>query len=147
MLLSSSNRDRQPWTVESTTEPFMAGDRISEVILPSLGFSMAALVAPMLTQLSRSDNPRWLTLICNQHQSREISGWLKTTGVIVNKLLLLTAEDDAACLYLGEKVLAAGNSHTVINWLDGQPDRALVRLEQAARRGNCAGIIIRQRHG
>ena len=121
-------------------------ERISEVILPSLGFSTAALVAPMLTQLSRSDHPRWLTLVCNQNQAKDISIWLKTTGVVVDKLLLLSAKDDSACLHLGEKVLASGNSHTVVNWINGQPGTDLMELEQAAVRGNCAGIIIRQRH-
>ncbi|CAM3523650.1 SulA-like leucine-rich domain-containing protein [Parendozoicomonas haliclonae] len=122
-------------------------DRISEVILPSLGFSMAALIAPMLTQLSRNHSPRWLTLICSQGQARDISRWLKTTGVVVNKLLLLTAEDEQGCLSLSRKVLAAGNSHTVISWLSQSPAMVMGDLEQAASIGDSAGVIIRQRRG
>ncbi|WP_281646883.1 SulA-like leucine-rich domain-containing protein [Parendozoicomonas sp. Alg238-R29] len=122
-------------------------ERISEVILPSLGFSMAALVAPMLTQLSRSDDHRWLTLVCANLQAKDIAQWLKTTGVVINNLLLLTAENNEGCLNLSNKVLAAGNSHTVINWTHGIDQKAMAQLEQSASAGDCAGIIIRQRKG
>ena len=122
-------------------------ERISEVILPSLGFSMAALVAPMLNQLSRSDDHRWLTLVCTTAQAKDIAQWLKTTGAVINKLLLLTAEDSRGCLSLSGKVLQAGNSHTVICWTDTFEQGAITPLENAAQIGNCAGVIIRQRRG
>ncbi len=134
-------------TAERVMDDVLPEERISEVILPSLGFSMAALVSPMLTQLSRSHNPRWLTLICTHAQAREISHWLKTTGVVINKLLLLTEEDDAACLQLGRKVLSAGNSHTVVCWANTMNPENLHQLERAARSSNSAGVIIRQRRG
>ena len=122
-------------------------ERIGEVILPSLGFSMAALVAPMLNQLSRSDDHRWLTLVCTTTQARDIAQWLKTTGAVINKLLLLTAEDKLGCLQLSQKVLQAGNSHTVVCWTKSLDPAAISPLEDAARIGDCAGVIIRQRRG
>ncbi|MCL6269801.1 CDP-glycerol--UDP-pyrophosphoryl-N-acetylglucosaminyl-N-acetylmannosamine glycerophosphotransferase [Sansalvadorimonas sp. 2012CJ34-2] len=128
-----------------TGEDIMVEERISEVILPSLGFSMAALIAPMLTQLSRSQDLRWLTLICTTSQATDIAQWLKTTGVVINKLLLLSAEDSEGCLELGKKALAAGTSHTVVTWLNPFTTSALAQLENAAQSGNSAGIVIRQR--
>ncbi|MTI14315.1 SulA-like leucine-rich domain-containing protein [Sansalvadorimonas verongulae] len=138
------------WTDNASTQPQSSMDtqaeRIGEVVLPSLGFSMAALVAPMLNQLSRSDDHRWLTLVCTTAQAKDIAQWLKTTGAVINKLLLLTAEDTIGCLQLSEKVLYAGNSHTVVCWTDSLNPAAISPLEDAARAGDCAGVIIRQRH-
>ena len=134
-----------PDSEQDTGSTVISDERIGEVILPSLGFSMAALIAPMLTQLSRSQDQRWLTLICTSSQARDISQWLKTTGVVVNKLLLLSASSHNGCLELGAKALAAGTSHTVVTWLNNTLPAELEQLENAARAGNSAGLIIRQR--
>ena len=119
--------------------------RISEVIMPSLTFSLEALITPMLVQLSREDDQRWLTLICGTDLAHNISASLKAMGVNDDKLLLLTTNNPVATLDLSRRALASGLSHTVVSWTGRLGDRVLAQLDSAAVEGDCVGVVIRER--
>lgn len=117
---------------------------INELILSGQPWQAEQLLTPMLSQLS-SDSERWLTLILADKSDTRTLQWLKNCNLNHDKVQIFSANDDHQTLELTRKALASGTSHTVISWLGHLDKGWLIKLESAARNGQCQGLAIRSR--
>ncbi|WP_211828847.1 SulA-like leucine-rich domain-containing protein [Kistimonas asteriae] len=118
---------------------------VNEVIAPAFSSLSICLITPILSQLTRNHDDRWLTLIASSAFTSEISHWLKNADLNTNKLLLLTADTPEQALNLACRALSSGNSHTVVAWINDLSEQGLEKLERAAILGKSDALAIRGR--
>lgn len=121
-----------PWLDEP--EPF------SELRLSGSPGNCRHLLGPVLRELSQNQDARWLTLIAPP--AAITSTWLRSIGLNLGRLLLLQPRAGQNPLQLAQEALRLGRSHTVVSWLDLQPDLR-AGLSHAARLGAAQSLNIR----
>lgn len=116
--------------------------RIAEIIgtqsaMPSL------LLAPFLKVMSTQNVDRWLIFV-NPPQPLDKHA-LQKMGVDPTSVLVLHCNTDKDALQITQRALASGKGHTVVSWLNHAKTYPISVFEQAAQKGNCQGLVIRQR--
>lgn len=112
------------------TEIVLANAHSPEVYLPSLGF------------LSRTGLDRWLTWLVPQGMNKSS---LLQYGFDLTKTRFIYLKNQEQCFELLREALMEGNSHTVVGSPGRLTDEQITQLEQAARVGQCYGLLLRER--
>lgn len=130
LLLPLDGNETDPATIE----------RVSELSLRGATDHCLNLLGPILRELSRAADARWLTLIAPPQPLT--SGWLRGASLNRERILLLHARDRQSALALACEALRLGRSHTVVSWLtlSAQERRT---LERAASQGRAQSLNIR----
>lgn len=114
--------------------------RVTEIIQHNDQVSMAALLLPMITQLSHRG--RWLVLIAPPSSiSRE---HLLNAGAVPERVWILQPDNNHSIETLACRALASGTCDTVISWHNHTlSEEELTALNQASATGGSQGIVIR----
>lgn len=117
------------WPVGALTEVLPAAEGIGEV----------RLLLPALASLSRQG--RWLAWVDPPHlpYAPALSG----AGVDLSRMVLVQPGRPEEALWAAEQALASGAPGAVLMWLKNPADRPLRRLQLAAERGRCWGVLFR----
>ncbi|MEM9531400.1 MAG: translesion DNA synthesis-associated protein ImuA [Pseudomonadota bacterium] len=112
---------------------------LTEILLPFMGLSEMRLLAPALKELTRQQ--QWIALVGPPHpvHAAALSQW---DWHLSQVLIVNTASADDS-LWAMEQGLRSGVLSAVLCWLAEPTDRQLRRLQLAAERGGCAGIVFR----
>ncbi len=121
-----------PWLDEP--EPF------SELRLSGSLGHCRHLLGPVLRELSRNQDERWLTLVAPP--SSITNAWLRGAGLDLGRLLVLQPRAGQDVLDLTREALRLSRSHTVVSWIDLQPGQR-ASLTSAARLGSAQSLNIR----
>jgi cell division inhibitor SulA/protein ImuA len=98
-----------------------------------------SLLTPALARLARG--PRWLAWIAPPHTPYAPA--LATAGVDPRRVLLVTPQRPQQALWATEQALAAGTCSAVLAWPEMLRFAELRRLQLAAERGDCLGVLFR----
>ncbi len=112
---------------------------LSELRLSGTPGNCLYLLGPILRELSRNQDARWLTLVAPP--ATITNAWLRSVGLNLDRLLLLQPRVEQDALELAHEALRLGRSHTVISWLKLQ-DTQRAQLSSAARLGSTQGLNI-----
>lgn len=117
--------------------------RIMELVLPDDLRQQVPLLLSVVSHLSRQMDERWLTCIgASFLAKRECLDY----QVNWQRLLQVMPNSRVGGFDLGERVLSAGRSHTVVLVTPGAPTpHQLYRLESAAHAGDCQGLLVHGR--
>lgn len=115
---------------------------VTELVLPVEQLGDMAMVLPMIAHLSQRDNNRWMTWIAPQGLNRQL---LEAYGVDTQRLRIIHTQADTDCCWMIWEALSSGTSHTVIASPGVISDKALSQLDNAAKQGNCDGLLLRFR--
>jgi len=112
---------------------------LTEILLPREGVGELRLIMPALARLSREG--RWLAWVAPPHlpYAPALAAW----EVRLSRVLLVQAPVASDRLWAAEQALRSGACGAVLTWLQECEDRALRRLQLAAERGSCWGILFR----
>ncbi|KFX67914.1 CDP-glycerol--UDP-pyrophosphoryl-N-acetylglucosaminyl-N-acetylmannosamine glycerophosphotransferase [Pseudomonas taeanensis MS-3] len=121
-----------PWQDES--------EAFSEMSLRGAAGHCLTLLAPILRELSQSDDERWMTLIAPPTSLTQ--AWLRDAGLNRERILLLHPRGEQSALELAQEALKLGRSHTVVSWLHPLERSARQQLELAARQGKAQSLNI-----
>jgi cell division inhibitor SulA len=113
-----------------------------EFIIPDISLRQLAFIFPLLGHLSYNEDPRWLTCIGSLLLSKKDC---RQFGLNRYRLLQVLPSQRCDVVDIAERALAAGKSHTVFCQTAALSEQDLVRLEQAATRGQARGVIARSR--
>ena len=122
-----------------------ASGTVNELILSGQPWQSGHILTPVLNELARDQELRWLTLILSDETANDTKNWLKNSGIASNRIQILNPRSSKKSLELTLKALASGTSHTVVCWLNQLDNGWLEKLENAARSGHCQGLAIRNR--
>ncbi|MBD9414990.1 CDP-glycerol--UDP-pyrophosphoryl-N-acetylglucosaminyl-N-acetylmannosamine glycerophosphotransferase [Pseudomonas sp. PDM16] len=120
-----------PWLDEP--EPF------SELRLSGSLGNCRHLLGPVLRELSRNQDARWLTLVAPP--ASITNAWLRSLGLNLDRLLLLQPRAGQDAAKLAREALRLGRSHTVVSWINLQPAQR-ASLTSAARLGCAQSLNI-----
>ncbi len=123
------------------SQPSESAFGVTELVLTHEGPEQLALLLPMIAYLSRHAGDRWITWIAPRHINRQV---LEDFGVSTRCLRLIHCTD-ASSLWIIWEAMAKGNSHTVIASPGRLNEKELGLLEEAARLGECQGVLLRSR--
>ncbi|MGI9274381.1 MAG: SulA-like leucine-rich domain-containing protein [Endozoicomonas sp.] len=118
---------------------------VNELILSGQPWQSGHILTPVLNELAREQERRWLTLILSDENANDTKSWLKHSGISSNRIQILNPGNSKKSLELTLKALASGTSHTVVSWLNQLDNGWLEKLENAAKSGHCQGLAIRKR--
>jgi cell division inhibitor SulA len=122
------------------TPTFTTGGGITEIVLPNARSS--AVYLPSLAFLSREGVDRWLTWLVPQGIAKSA---LQHYGFDLAKTRFVYPKNQEQCFAFMRGALAEGNSHTVVGNPGKLTDEQIAHLEQAALRGQCYGLLLRER--
>ena len=97
------------------------------------------LLGPVLRELSQNQDARWLTLVAPP--ASLTTAWLRSVGLNLDRLLVLQPRAEQDALELTREALRLGRSHTVVSWLDLQPEQRK-SLGNAARLGSAQSLNV-----
>jgi cell division inhibitor SulA len=123
----------QPWSEDSG--PF------SEMTLSGSLNHCRHLLGPILREMSQNQDARWLTLVAPP--ASVTTAWLRSLGLNLDRLMLLSPSADKDALELACEALRLGRSHTVISWVMPVDQQVRQRLGNAARQGGAQSLNIR----
>lgn len=113
--------------------------RAALVELLSHGQQGLPLLLPLLARLGRKS--RWLAWVAPPHLP--FAPGLASSGIDLQKVLLIREVDEQQRLWAAEQALGSGSCAAVLLW----PQRLQVvqvrRLQLAAERGDCLGVLFR----
>ena len=120
---------------------------LTELILSASETQQTQLLLPMLAQLTRLSEDKWITFValdgfCEQLLNAE---QLKTLGADHHKIRIVRAHTPADARWITWEALKLGNSHTVIASPGKLSAVEFSQLELAARAGNSQGLLLRCR--
>lgn len=114
---------------------------MTEIVVQDENFSNIPMLMPLLAQLSQDD--RWFVWIAPPVLlPKEL---LIEAGIDLNKVILLNPDSKHSTFELAKQALSTGTSHAVISWPGYLHDEEYNDLENAAKKGQSHGIIIRRR--
>lgn len=125
-----------------------AGSPVSEFVFAGDLRQQLPLVLPLLSHLSRSGDPRWLTCIGSTLLTKTLLTKKDSGDSQLDWRRLLQVLPGARCdaIEIACRALAGGKSHTVICIATIAPTPPqLQALEQAALNGNSRCIVMRSR--
>ena len=115
---------------------------VTELILSASQPQHMAMVLPMIAQLVRSNNNRWLSWITTKPLDRSV---LLAAGIDISRLRFIYAQQSDDTCWITWEALRSGTSHTVIATPGILSSKALQQLEEAARIGKSQGLLLRAR--
>lgn len=113
---------------------------VTELVLAGTG--QGALLLPMVAHLAHRAPGRWVTWVVSTEEDRQLVQDQALAGLPIRLIHCTRAED---ILWIVWEALAAGNSQTVIARPGRLGRKSLAHLEAAAERGECQGLLLRQR--
>lgn len=142
------------WGGERTREILSTGSEALDRLLPGGGWPLGALteilaeqegigelslVVPALARLSREG--RWIPWIAPPHlpYAPALAAW----GVRLSRVLLAQSTSPSDALWAAEQALRSGACGAVLAWIGDCEGRSLRRLQLAAERGRCWGVLFR----
>ncbi|WP_415901501.1 cell division inhibitor SulA [Neptuniibacter sp. QD29_5] len=114
---------------------------MTEIVVHDENFSNIPMLMPLLAQLSQDD--RWFVWIAPPVLLPK--NLLIEAGIDLNKVILLNPDNKHSTFELAKQALSTGTSHAVISWPGYLNDEEFNDLENAAKKGQSHGIIIRRR--
>jgi len=114
---------------------------MTEIVVQDENFSNIPMLMPLLAQLSQDD--RWFVWIAPPVLLPK--NLLIEAGIDLNKVILLNPDNKHSTFELAKQALSTGTSHAVISWPGYLNDQEFNDLENAAKKGQSHGIIIRRR--
>ena len=114
--------------------------RAALVELFSSDYQGLPLLLPLLARLSRGD--RWLAWVAPPHLP--FAPGLAASGIDLQKLLLIREVDAQQRLWAAEQALASNSCAAVLLWPQRVQTAQIRRLQLAAERGNCLGVLFRR---
>lgn len=115
---------------------------IVEFVVPEVSLRQLAFIFPLLGHLSYNEDPRWLTCIGPVLLSKKDC---RQFGLNRYRLLQVLPSQRCNVIDITERALAAGKSHTVFCQVEIISQQDLMRLENAAKRGQARCVIARNR--
>lgn len=115
---------------------------ITEIVLPSTPDNDYAFILPMLAHLSRQCEDRWFTWIAPRGINRKR---LADYGFALEKMRIIYTRDESETRWVLWDALAMGNSATVVVSYESLSKDEIAKLELAAQRGDCQGLLLRHR--
>ncbi|MCB1774969.1 MAG: translesion DNA synthesis-associated protein ImuA [Gammaproteobacteria bacterium] len=112
-------------------------DALTEIISES--HHGLPLLLPLLARLSLAS--RWLAWIAPPHVPYAPA--LVARGIHVERLLLVRDVSAEQCLWAAEQALKSGGCGVVLAWPQQLQAAQLRRLQLAAERGDCPGVLFR----
>lgn len=112
---------------------------LAELLYPQKGCGEAALLLPLLRQLSAQ--PRWLVWI--NPPWLPLAPALARQGVALDNTLVLRCGQDRDLLWAMEQCLASGSCSLVQGWPVQPKPEQLRRLQLAAQKGHSLGLLLR----
>jgi cell division inhibitor SulA len=119
--------------------PLAESQLFSELSLRGASGHCLHLLAPVLRELSQSQDQRWLTLIAPPASLTQ--RWLRDAGMDRERILVLQPRGSQSALELCCEALRLGCSHTVVSWLP-LDNAGRDRLERAAAEGKSQSLNI-----
>lgn len=116
--------------------------RVVEFVMPQISLQQLAFIFPLLGHLSYSEDPRWVTFIGPLLLSKKDC---RQFGLNRYRLLQVLPSQRCNVVDIAERALSAGKSHTVFCQAETLSTADLLRLEQAAARGEARCVIVRSR--
>lgn len=116
--------------------------RIVEFVVPQISLPELAFIFPLLSHLSYSEDPRWVTCIGSLLLSKKDC---RQFGLNRYRLLQVLPSQRCNVVDIAERALLAGKSHTVFCQAETVSAQDLLHLEQAAARGQARCVIVRSR--
>lgn len=118
---------------------------VTEIVLPA--HHSLDIILPSLAFLSRNksktqNSDRWLTWLAPKGLCKEM---LADYGFDLASVRFIHPKNDEQCVDLFNKALAEGNSHTVVASPNSLTEKQLEQLENSSAKGQCSGLILRQR--
>ena len=113
--------------------------RAALVELLSSGHQGLPLLLPLLARLS--EGPRWLGWVAPPHLP--FAPGLAASGIDLRKVLLVQQVDEAQRLWAAEQMLGSASCAVVMLWPQRLQTAQVRRLQLAAERGNCLGVLFR----
>lgn len=115
-------------------------ETLSELTLSGSPERYRRLLAPLLRELSEEQDARWLTLIAPP--ATLTHGWLRSTGLNLDRLVVLQPRAGQNPIDLACEALRLGLSHTVVSWIE-LSDKQRTQLSNAARTGDTQSLNIK----
>lgn len=146
-VFKMSSFQHQLMNDELLSEPLLHSNsapasRIVEFVVPQISLQQLAFIFPLLGHLSYSEDQRWVTcigpLLLSKKDCRQF-------GLNRYRLLQVLPSQRCNVVDIAERALAAGKSHTVFCQAETLSASDLLRLEQAAARGQARCVIVRSR--
>lgn len=131
----------QQHLLTATTEPNSTA-HIVEFVMPAMSTHQLEFIFPLLGHLSFSEDQRWVTCIGMQLLSKKDC---RQFGLNRFRLLQVLPSQRCNVVEIAERALSAGKSHTVFCKAEFVLKEDLLRLEQAAARGQARCVILRSR--
>ena len=117
--------------------------RVIEFVVPEISIAQLAFIFPLLGHLSFSEDPRWLTCVGSRLLSKKDC---RQFGINRYRLLqVLPGPRQFNVVDIAERALVAGKSHTVLCQAEAVTEQDMLRLEQAAARGQARCVVVRSR--
>ncbi len=113
---------------------------ISELLLSQHGIGEIRLLSPLLAKLSlNSGHITWINPPYSPYAPA-----LHGQGLQLEKILVVQTKTNSESIWAAQQAMASQSSSAVLLWLSDQPlDNEIRKLNLAAQRGNCWGIILR----
>jgi hypothetical protein len=115
---------------------------LTEILSEQQGIGELCLVMPALARLGRDDRQQaWIAPPYTPYAPA-----LVAAGINLSSTLFIRPKRAADTLWATEQMLRSGVCSAVLIWPETNDFRALRRLQLAAERGNCWGVLFRAAH-
>jgi len=115
------------------------GRSLTEILIPEKGIGELRLVMPALAHLGREK--RWLAWVAPPYVP--YAPMLAAYGIDLARVLVVRPQAVADGFWAVEQALRSGTCAAVLAWPAGGNMRVLRRLQLAAEKGHCWGILFR----
>ena len=112
---------------------------LTEILLPHEGIGELRLLMPALARLSREQ--RWLAWVAPPHVLYAPA--LAACGIDLSRVLIVRPRAMADGFWAVEQALCSGTCAAVLAWPAGGDTKVLRRLQLAAEKGRCWGVLFR----
>ncbi len=113
---------------------------LTELLTPYPGIGELSLLLPDLSALTRAD--RRIAFVAPPHLPYPPA--LLAQRCRLDRIMIVAAGRPRDALWASEQVLRSGTCAAVVSWPPRADDRQLRRLQLAAERGRCWGIVFRE---
>lgn len=113
--------------------------RLSEILLPQIGFGEIELLLPLLAQRTRAGQ----MLVYVRPPCPPNIPTLARAGVALDRLLLIVPASEREALWATEQILASGSPASVLLWAEQADERAMRRLALATEGSRSLALVFR----
>lgn len=113
--------------------------RLSEILLPQIGFGEIGLLLPLLAQRTQAGQ----LLVYVRPPCPPNVPALARAGVALDRLLLIAPASEREALWAAEQILASGSPASLLLWAEQADERAMRRLALAAEGSRSLALVFR----